>query len=172
MASDQKTLKSFFDKHYKPLCALSYSYVKDFDQSQDIVQDVFLRIMEKGNYAAIDNFEAYLKTCVYHDSLRYLKEAKKKIELLEEEQAASLVWDASDTDQFDENDILLLFNEIRKLPPGVRKVFELCAIEGLKYSQAANQLELSVNTVKTQMKKAYSQLRKSSLNSRILLLFI
>src|SRR5690606_30649201 len=48
-----------------------------------------------------------------------------------------------------------------KLPQQCKNVFELCAIDGQKYDYAADQLGISKNTVKTQMKKAYRILRGS-----------
>lgn len=54
-----------------------------------------------------------------------------------------------------------LYSQIDLLPEQCKKVFILCVVDGLKYQETANQLGLSINTVKTQMKKAFKMLRAS-----------
>ena len=48
---------------------------------------------------------------------------------------------------------------VDSLPEKCREIFILACIEGLKYKQVAEKLDVSVNTVKTQLKSAYSKLR-------------
>jgi RNA polymerase sigma-70 factor (ECF subfamily) len=64
----------------------------------------------------------------------------------------------------------ILQQSINNLPLGCKNVFELCALDGYKYSSAADHLGISVNTVKTQMKKAYKILRHDLKNYYLLIL--
>ena len=48
---------------------------------------------------------------------------------------------------------------VDSLPEKCREIFILACIEGLKYKEVAERLDVSVNTVKTQLKSAYSKLR-------------
>ena len=48
---------------------------------------------------------------------------------------------------------------VDSLPEKCREIFVLACIEGLKYREVAERLDVSVNTVKTQLKSAYSKLR-------------
>ena len=64
-----------------------------------------------------------------------------------------------------------LRSAIDKLPGQCKTVFELCALDGKKYQTAANSLGISVNTVKTQMKKAYRTLRYDLRNVHEIMLF-
>ena len=54
-----------------------------------------------------------------------------------------------------------LYAEIEKLPEQCRKVFEAIVLKDMKYKEAAEQLNLSVNTIKTHLARAIKQLRTS-----------
>jgi RNA polymerase sigma-70 factor (ECF subfamily) len=49
---------------------------------------------------------------------------------------------------------------VQRLPEQRRKIFLLSNGDGYKYSEIAEQLNISLNTVKTQLKKAYETLRQ------------
>ena len=49
---------------------------------------------------------------------------------------------------------------LQMLPPECRKVFELCKMEGLKYYEVADKLQISPKTVENQMGKALKSLRQ------------
>ena len=65
---------------------------------------------------------------------------------------------------------------VDSLPEKCREIFILACIEGLKYKQVAEKLDVSVNTVKTQLKSAYSKLRaefnENDLEIIVLLIFL
>jgi RNA polymerase sigma-70 factor, ECF subfamily len=61
---------------------------------------------------------------------------------------------------------------VEKLPPGCRKVFELSRVEGLKYREIAEALQISVKTVEIQMSKALKTLRISLSDYISSLLFV
>ena len=75
-----------------------------------------------------------------------------------------------DTDKFqidyihkdEEYDLQGVYSAINKLPSVRRKIFILCYFKGLKYSQVAEQLDISVNTVKVQMGRALKFIRENS----------
>jgi RNA polymerase sigma-70 factor (ECF subfamily) len=50
-------------------------------------------------------------------------------------------------------------NAVSELPEQMRTIFELSRYEGLKYAEIARQLNVSVNTVETQMSRALKKLR-------------
>lgn len=49
MNTDRKEIfKSRFNEHYPRLCSIAYEYVSDADDSEDIVQELFINIWDKG----------------------------------------------------------------------------------------------------------------------------
>ena len=63
--------------------------------------------------------------------------------------------------EFDNAELNRLWVEIEKLPLQCKAVFKLVVLEDMKYREVAEALDISVNTVKTQVKIAYKTLRES-----------
>jgi RNA polymerase sigma-70 factor, ECF subfamily len=60
------------------------------------------------------------------------------------------------------------------LPEQMRRIFEMSRFEGLKYAQIAEQLNISVKTVETQISRALGKLREklSAYLSSIIIILI
>ncbi len=162
----QKNIELVFKEHYREFCLLSYSYVTCMDQAQDIVQDVFVKMLMKGKVSDIANLKAYIGKSVKNTSLKYLSRTKK-LESVEQKRLIIVEEDEIRNNEFD----FKLWNAMDKLPPRCKNVFELCVVDGLKYDSAADSLGISVNTVKTQMKKAYKILRHNLADMYLILVF-
>ena len=61
---------------------------------------------------------------------------------------------------------------IDSLPEKCREIFELNRFEGLKYSEIANKLDISVKTVENQMSKALKILREQLAKYMTILLWL
>lgn len=66
----------------------------------------------------------------------------------------------------------ILNNGIKNLPDACRKIFLLSRDKNMKYSDIADQMGISVNTVKTQIKIALTRLRENLKDYLVILLFI
>ncbi len=49
---------------------MSYYYLKDFNEAEDIVQDIFVKIIEQKKVQELRNVKSYLKTAVHNASLK------------------------------------------------------------------------------------------------------
>ena len=164
----QPKIEHLFKEHYRVYCLLSYSYVSQWDIAEDIVQDVFIKVLTKRKSTKILNINAYIYKSIKNSSLKYI-ERTVKLESIDKKS-----WDIPYPDGVpmeDNNMTAILSESIKNLPIGCKNVFELCALDGHKYNSAANHLGISVNTVKTQMKKAYKILRSDLKNYYLLILF-
>lgn len=170
---NNERIEIIFKEQYRELCSLSYYYVRDMAESEDIVQDVFVTIISKNKFATIIDFKSYLRTAVRNATFKRMEKTKKK-GFLPEKLANPLAY--NDLTREQEMILLekkmLLYGEIEKLPEQCKKIFLLCCSDGLKYRETAEELEISVNTVKTQLKKAYKHLRISLYKFHILLLIV
>ncbi len=163
-------IEEIFKKKYKELCIISYFYLKDINEAQDIVQEIFIKLIERNKEQKVVDIEAYLRVAIRNSSLKRIKNKQ----ILEPIRDYYLFY--NDKNTAEEEAIALknkqdLYRQIDLLPPQCRKVFLLCALDDLKYQETANLLGVSINTVKTQMKKAYKVLR-SSLKDHHLLFFL
>lgn len=146
-------VEKLFKKQYQELCLIAYGYVANLDEAEDIVQDVFISLLTRENDNIL-NIGRYVKRSVKNASLNKIRQSKKMEPITDKVLKFPL----------HENPLRINHDEeirraIQNLPLQCKKVFELCAMEGQKYSSAAKTLNISVNTVKSQMKKAYRILR-------------
>jgi RNA polymerase sigma-70 factor (ECF subfamily) len=78
---------------------------------------------------------------------------------------------AEEYDLEKEETISHIKNLIYELPEQRRKILELAAFYGKTYQEIAEMLDISVNTVNTQMSRAYRFLRDNLSKDELLLLF-
>ena len=164
--TDRKDIELIFKTCYRELCLLAYSYVACTDQAEDVVQDVFVKLLMKGKAANIANLKSYIWKSVKNSSLKHVARSKK----MESIEQSNLVL-VEEEETWDEERDLKLRKAMEKLPPKCKDVFELCVFDGHKYDSAADSLGISVNTVKTQMKKAFRILRHNLADIYFFLLF-
>jgi RNA polymerase sigma-70 factor (ECF subfamily) len=148
-----------FREHNKNLCDLAYNMVRDQQAAQDIVQEVFLSLWK--NRARLDFGEKirnYLFRATAHQALNHLRSSRRLIrfpEVLAEKLEAS-----ADTEGVQYKELELRVREaIDRLPDKCRVIYLLSRQEGLKYSEIAETLGLSVKTVENQMGIALGKLR-------------
>lgn len=165
----QKNIGIVFKKHYREFCLLSYSYVSCSDLAQDIVQDIFVKILVDKKASEISNLNGYIWKSVKYASLKHVKRSKKLTPINENTLVFTLPEEKEERVEYDLGPKLR--SAMDKLPEQCKNVFELCALDGQKYQTTANSLGISVNTVKTQMKKAYRILRFELRNVHETMLF-
>lgn len=163
----RKEIESVFKENYREFCLLSYNYVACMDLAQDIVQDVFVKILMKDKVSNIVNLKAYIWRSVKNNSLKHVVRSKK-MESIEQSKLVLVEKDETRNKELD----FKLQKAMDQLPPKCRNVFELCVIDDHKYNSAADSLGITVNTVKTHIKKAYKILRYALANTHVILFFI
>ncbi|MDO4564768.1 MAG: RNA polymerase sigma factor [Clostridia bacterium] len=66
-----------YSKNLRELLAVAYSIVRDFDQAQDIVQEVLLKLLSSPEkLPGLRNPLAFLKTCVRNESINFVHKLK------------------------------------------------------------------------------------------------
>ncbi len=155
--------KSLFDTLYAPLCVFANKYLNDLEVSKDIVQDVFIKIWEdKISYLNENAVKSFLYTLVRNKSLDYLKSRQYKV--TDHYPAAEI--EKLETEAFFLSEVLfietatIVENAIRTLPDKCAQIIRL-GIREYTNAEIAKELDISINTVKTQKKIAYQKLRNS-----------
>lgn len=153
----ERQVEELFRLHFVSMCKLANSYITDFDNSKDIVHEVFTSFWQKFDTLPEDTqFKSYLFTATKNKSLNYLRDNKKHQNVVEVEPHMST--DTQDTLESKELASEIEYG-INLLPDRCREVFKLSRFEGLKYNQIAEELEISVKTVEGQMSKALRLLK-------------
>jgi len=158
---DKKAFKDVFDHYFNALAAFGFKYVSDQFVAEDLVQEVFISMWEKrGDFSHLNALKSFLYTSVRNKCLNHIKH-----QAVVQKHEKSLVYEL-ESDQYLEAHVIeeetfnQLFQEIKDLPPSAREI-TLLALNGLKNQEIADELNISVNTVKTQKKIAYSRLKEN-----------
>lgn len=150
-----------FEKYYDNLLLYCYHILNDLEAAEDIVQDCFFCLWHnKRLHSFTGNLDRFIFTMVKNRSFLFLKEKKKRYNIessfsQEEERFPD------ETSEKEQEKIELLYNTIDKLPQKCRKVFLMACLNDKSYQEIADELDTSINTVKTQMKTALKFLRKN-----------
>ena len=154
-AGEESAFDFLFRSRYKKLCRFAWAFVGDYSVAEDIVQELFSNIWRKketiDERQAIDN---YLYVSVRNACYTHLRVKKQNVEL------SALL-----------NVLRTIWNAVEALPLQCKGVFKLVVLEDMKYREVADCMGISVNSVKTQMKIAYKELRAKLDRNQMLLLF-
>jgi RNA polymerase sigma-70 factor (family 1) len=157
-------IELLFREHYSFLCAVAYKVVEDEDQAKDIVQNFFLYCLDRFSTLQVNtNFKSYAFRAIRNASLSHKKKMSKidyDDELLQHAAANLACGSDLDTQEREEARNAVLWQIIGQMPEKRRHVFLLSNKDGLKYTEIAAQLDISVNTVKTHIKLSYEFLRR------------
>ena len=165
---DESGLKELFDLYYKPLCVFALNYIDSYEEAEDVIQELFVKFWERREKTMFQgSLRSYLFSSVRHNCVKLVK-IRRKYQFDELEPYGEML-DVQYTAEAIEEEREKLYAEIEKLPEQCRKVFEAVVLRDMKYKEAAEYLDLSVNTVKTHLSRALKQLR-SSLNTIVLVL--
>lgn len=170
--TSEEEFEEVFRCLYRPLFLFAYGYLMDEDEAENIVQSVFTTMWENRKRLPEQlNLKSYLYSSVKHACLRYFR----RLRLLDEykkRQAEALVLSFADDNVEDDKELVALVqNALSQLSEQQRKIVEMHVMEGKKYLEIAAELELSENTVRTHLKRAYKILREN-LSCFNLLIFI
>ena len=167
---DRHAFEKLFKEYFTPLMTFSRKILGDEDDARDVVHQVFIKLWEKGNEIDLStSLKSYLFTAVNNRSLNVIRDRKKFSSEEVPEMAGE--WDVST--QIESMELEEKINEaIESLPEKCRQIFELNRFDGLKYSEVAMQLNISVKTVENQMSKALKILREKLLKYLTLLLWL
>ena len=148
-----------FSDYYGILVCYAQKYTKREDIAEDIVQDVFASLWEENRiFPSQENFRSFLYISIRNASFDYLRHQNVESRYIEEALTANRF--LSD-DSFQKEEVFrLLFKQIDLLPERCREIF-LLHLEGYDNDAIAKKLSLSIETVKTQKKRAMKTLRNN-----------
>ena len=165
----QKLFSKLYVSYYARLVRFASLYVGAMGDAENIVQDVFLDFWEKKELLPLPiNILAYLFTSIKNRCIDFLRHkiVQKEVEnKMQEEHRLTLqmkYYSLGELDEgiFEKDDVeQLLSKVIDSLPERCREIFLKSKIEGKKQKEIAEEMNISINTVETQMGIAYKKLR-------------
>lgn len=169
--SKDANFEEIFKAYYAPLCYYAKSIVGDYF-FEDLVSAVFTNLYEKKvKFNNIDQFLAYIYKAVKNSCLDHIKLDKRRGE--RESHYIVEAEEITDNDLFTivQNEVWAeTYRELKALPSQCQKVISLGYFEGLSNIQIANELNISLQTVKNHKYRALKLLKEKLIKLTIILI--
>lgn len=170
---DRERWGDFYNRYYAALCTYVSKILPIPVAVEDLVQEVFISVWEgKRIFADEKELTNYLYRACYNNTLLYIRNHQihdvalsKMLEAQKEEEDRIYALTVK------EEIIRQLYQHINDLPPEQRRII-LLRIEGFTWEEIAEQLKVSINTVKTQKTRSYRFLRERMGDSMSFILFL
>ena len=160
-AGDQSAFDAIFRLHYAYLVAFAQGMLRDRSTAEDVAQEVMLELWRRRADVVIqESLRAYLLRATRNRSLNQLRHANVQRRAEPHLMTDEAVSPPGASEVVADELRAAIGAAVAELPPACREVFRLSREQGLKYSEIASTLGISVKTVESQMGKALRHLRE------------
>ncbi|QBQ39963.1 RNA polymerase sigma factor [Sphingobacterium psychroaquaticum] len=152
-----------YEKYYKSLCYFAWQMVHNEILAEDLAHDAFLSYFQ--HKKKISQHELAIRSFLY-SSVKFAV-----FNLNRKSKTVARFWDRTGFQELDDIDyehqviraefMLAVQDRLEKLPEGCRRVMILSYIEGLSNDEIAQELKVTINTIKTHKKRGLRVLRKT-----------
>jgi len=171
---DSNSFEIIFRKFYAPLCFFAQQYVGNSDDAEDVIEELFVKLWNKHlHFETEQHLKAYLYRAAKNACLDLIK--------LSERSGARNTLFADERGYSEEgylNEIIRaeiiaeVFHAIESLSPQCNKIITMSFVDGKTNQEIADELNLSVQTVKNQKGRGLAQLKQRLPNDKFQLLFL
>jgi RNA polymerase sigma-70 factor (ECF subfamily) len=146
-----------FERYQSPLFNFYLRLTGDRSVSEDLVQEVFLRILKyRHSYQPETPFRAWIYQIARNARVDHFRKNRPETSLEPEMSPAVIPNDVAQEEQ----EAALLRRALLELSEEKREVLVLSRFQDLKYEQIANIMDCEVNTVKVRVHRALQDLRR------------
>ncbi|WP_454881711.1 RNA polymerase sigma-70 factor [Sphingobacterium detergens] len=173
---DRDAFETIYKAYFRKLYTLSFRYVRDEAIAEELTNDVFMMLWENAGKLAINqSLGAYLSRSVINLSLTHLKKNQRLLD-----RNNDYIKDLDLTDDGDQADLAALYESkllmiesiLESLPPQCRKIVLMSKYDKMKQQEIADQLGISIKTVKNHLTIAYDRIRVALAKQRTYLLLL
>lgn len=161
-----ENFSTIYVSYHAKLVRFASDYLPSLEDAENVVHDVFIDLWKnREQIDEIKHINAYLFRLVRNRCLDFIKhkvheKAYEDYALLEYQAREGALDMMGDSSLLTDELMLIVREEVIKLPPRCRQIFEMSRVDGLSHAEIANQLMLSENTVGVQLSIALRRLRK------------
>ena len=154
--------ESLFRSSYVSLVRYAKTLIKDHDNAEEIVQDLFFRLWQDKEKIKIESsLNGYLFRSVHNRCLHYIEHNKVVERHVEEMSHRQSEGQESPSDILHYKELQArIARVLERLPERCGKIFYMNRFEGLKYNEIAEKLSVSVKTVESNMGRALKEFRR------------
>lgn len=167
-AGNQNAFDTIFKSFYKILCRGARGFFRNDHLVEEVVSDVFVRLWNNRNELEIrGSLRDYLVKAVYNNCITYYRSLKvqerlkNEVDELQKRRCALIDLGQDPLEYIITSELEEKVREaVESLPPRYREAFELSRYHDMKYEEIAQEMGISVNGVKINIKKALEHLRE------------
>ncbi|MEE4196074.1 MAG: RNA polymerase sigma-70 factor [Bacteroidales bacterium] len=158
---DIQLFEVLFKEYYQLLCEFGMKYLKNIEEVEEVVQDVFYNIWKNRHQLKINtSIKSYLYTAVRNNSLQKIRIRSLNLKYENYYKSHPVNESISPADEMNAKELKSIINQaLNTLPEKCRIIFQMSRYEGLKYHEIASKLSISIKTVESNMGKALKHFR-------------
>jgi RNA polymerase sigma factor (sigma-70 family) len=164
LKGNQQAFQQLYHRYKRELFMVCLRYAKDKSTAQDYLQETFINVFK--NLHQFDKtkgvFEGWAKRIAINICLMDLR----KQSLYSVNIAAAEYIESNTADVLSQLLLKDMLKMIQELPQGYRTVFNMYVIDGFAHKEIAASLSISINTSKSQLRKAKNLLQKRILSNQ------
>jgi RNA polymerase sigma-70 factor (ECF subfamily) len=156
--------KMLVDSYSKRVFNMAYQFAGSYEEAEDLTQEIFLKLYNSlPKYDFDKNFSAWFLTLARNymiDNYRKTKWEKKTRDEFNEHLLSSDAFDSPEDGMVREENKKTLWESFNHLSPEIRMTIILRDIQGKKYEEIAEIINLPLGTVKSRVNRGRLQLAK------------
>ena len=156
--------ESFYRKHVKALRNYLYYKFGDLDQAEDCTQEAFIKLWQNCDQVPVEKAKSFLYTVANNLSLNQVAHKKVVLEFGKKNTQRTETNESPDYIMEEEEFKTKLLTAIANLNETQRTAFLMHRIDGKKYHEIAEELDISVKAVEKRIHLALLELRKNFSN--------
>jgi len=158
LSGNRQAQRQLYDTYSRRFMAICLRYLKDQEQSEDVMIQSFMKIFEKlSQFQGKGSFEGWMKRIVVTQALMALRSNRHLTLSVSLEEATDNLESTAELTQLEAAELMDL---VQSLPLGYRTVFNLFAIEGYSHKEIAEMLGIDEGTSRSQFAKARKVLQQ------------
>jgi len=166
---NKQAFEYLFKSYYKPLCNYAFQILKNQVQAEEVVEELFIRLWENRSRTDIQqSFKAYLYRSTYNGCLNYLRKHQNELKYrdlfkhhLSLDNSTNGSHDSYPLSSLIEKELENEMKEIiESLPDQCRTIFKMSRFDAKSHEEIAGEMDVTVNTVKTQIMRALNKIKE------------
>jgi RNA polymerase sigma factor (sigma-70 family) len=158
---DNRCIGVIYERYGYLLLAISIKYLKNKEDAEDVVMDLFERLGGKLVKHEIQNFKSWLHSTIRNECLMILRKRNPKLQLEDVENRINHLVEIDEKELLIEKEIMLnlIESSILHLKEEQKKCVELFYLDQKSYVEIADGLSISLNQVKSAIQNGKRMLK-------------
>ena len=167
-----EAFEELYRLYYAELCIFAQTYVYQMDIAEDIVQESFYQLWDTtASQRITKSIKSYLYSVIRNKCLNHLRRLQVEDKYRQKEMEA--IKFASNYEMVEDEELIERVKQaVEELPEKCKLTFKMCVLQDMKYKEVAEELGLSVDTIKDHMKRAYRFLRQHKFDDYLKLMIL